>query len=87
MALTATALSTEPRAISLGPIKMQILTFSAASADVSGTATADRLSRVDHCIVVGLTQTAAPTYSGNVITLAFADPADDVFGTLICFGR
>lgn len=87
MAFAATNSTKEPRSFSIGPVKVQILTYSAASGDTSGTITADKLSRVDHVIVDGgLTNTAAPSVSGNVATLAFADPAADIFGTIICIG-
>lgn len=87
MAFAATDSTTEGRAVSLGPVKMQILTFSAASADVSGTVTCDRLSRVLHILVDGSLQfTAAPTYATNVATIAFADPAATVYGTIIAIG-
>lgn len=86
MALTAASVTAEPRAFSIGPKKMQIMTFSAASADVSGTVTFDRLSRVEYVIVSGLIQTAAPTFSANVATLAFTDPAATVHGQIIGIG-
>lgn len=87
MAFAATASTAEPRSFSLGPLKCQIFTFSAASADVAGTITATGLSSISNVIVSGLTQTAAPTFSGNVVTLAFADPAATVYGTAIVFGK
>lgn len=87
MALSTTNLAAEPRSFSLGPVKMQIKTLSAASADVAGTVTFDALSEVQSVIITGVTQTSAPTFSGNVATLAFADPADDVFGVAIGIGR
>lgn len=87
MALTSSNLSAEPRAISVGPLKMQIKTFSAASADTTGTVTFDRLSSVQFVIVSGLTQTAQPTYATNVATLAFVDPAATVHGQIIAFGK
>ena len=86
MALTATALSGEPRAWSIGPLCMQVMNFSVANADTSGTITADRLSNVIGAVVTGLTLTAAPTFSGNVITLAFADPTATVHGQCIAIG-
>ena len=87
MAFAAVASVPEPRSFSIGPKKVQIFTWSAASADVSGTVTATCLSRIDEIIMGGsLVLTAAPTFSTNVATLAFADPADDVYGTLICIG-
>jgi len=90
MAFAATALTSDAgRGISIGPKKVQFMTWTAASADTSGTVTATALSRIDLVIVAGgnLSLTAAATYSGNVATLAFTDPAADAFGTLICLNR
>lgn len=87
MALTAANLSAEPRSFSLGPVKAQLMTFSAASADVSGDITFDALSEVQFVIVSGLTLSAAVTYSGNVATLAFVDPEATVYGQVIGIGR
>lgn len=87
MAFAATASTKEARAFSLGPKKAQIMTWTAVSADTSGTVTVPGLSRVDHILLDGgLKHTAAPTFSGNVVTLAFADPAANAFGTLIAIG-
>jgi hypothetical protein len=87
MAFAATDSTVESRAISLGPVKLQVLTFSVASGDTTGTVTCDRLSRVMHILVDGsLKFTAAPTYATNVATLAFADPGATVYGTIIAVG-
>lgn len=83
----AAANATESRSFSVGPLKIQIMTFSAASADTSGTATFSALQSVEYVIVAGVTQTAAPTFSGNVATLAFVDPAATVYGQIIGFGK
>ena len=87
MAFAATNLAKEPRAFSIGPLKMQLMNFTAASADTSGTVTASNLSSIEQIHVVGLTLTAAPTLSGNTATLAFVDPAATVAGSLIILGR
>ena len=88
MAFAAVVSTSEPRAVSIGTVKQQILTWSAASADVAGTATATSLSSISHVLLDGgLILTAAPTFSGNVITLAFADPAATVYGTMIVYGK
>lgn len=87
MAITAASVTAEPRSFSIGPVKVQILNFSAASAATGGTATADALSSVEWAIVTGVVQTAAPTFATNVVTIAFADPAATVYGQIICFGR
>ena len=88
MAFAATSSTSEPRSFSIGPMKIQILTWSAASGDTSGTITADKLTTVDHVLIDGhMHHTAAPTFSGNVVTLAFADPVATVYGTAIVIGR
>lgn len=89
MAFAASSISTNglDRSFSIGPKKIQIMTFSAASADVSGTVTATALSRLEQVLVCGsLTLTSAPTYATNVATLAFADPAATVYGSVVCIG-
>jgi hypothetical protein len=90
MAFSASAISTNGlnRSQSIGPNKMQILNYSAASTDTSGTVTADALSVVYQVIVTGPAGhlTSAPSYSGNVVTLAFADPGATVYGQVICIG-
>lgn len=87
MAFVATNSTKEPRSFSIGPLKIQIMTYAAASADVSGTVTADGLSSAQHIILDGLQQTTAASFSGNVVTLAFEDPAATVTGTLIVIGK
>lgn len=88
MAFAAANSSKEARSFSIGPVKIQIMTWSAASGDTSGTVTADKLSTIDHVLISGgLTLTAQPTMSANVATLAFVDPAATVAGVLICIGK
>lgn len=89
MALVSANSTSEPRAFSIGPVRVQIKTFTAANTDVAGTIAADALSEVRHIIIDGgITLTAAPTFSGNVATLAFADPgAGGAFGTVLLIGR
>lgn len=87
MAFSATASTKESRAFSLGPLKAQIYTYSAASGDTSGTITADRLHEVRHVMIDGkISHTAAPTFDGNVVTLAFTNPGATVYGTIIVLG-
>lgn len=86
MAFAASNLTNEPRSFSIGPVKVQILTFTCVSGDTSGTVTADALSGVDAVVVPSLSCSAI-SYSGNVATLTFADPAANRTGTIICFGR
>ena len=87
MAFAASNVSAEPRAFSIGPLKMQLMKFTAADDDVSGTVTADALSEIVQIHVIGLNLTAAPTLSGNTATLAFADPGAAAVGSLIVLGR
>ena len=87
MAFVATDSTAEPRSMSIGPLKLQILTFTCISGDTSGTVTADKMSTAKHIIMDGgLDLTAAPTMSGNVVTLAFTDPAASRFGTIMVLG-
>lgn len=88
MSFAAVNSSVEPRASSLGPIRLQIMKFTAVSGDTAGTITADAMmDRISHIIMDGgLKLTAAPTFAGNVATLAFADPAANAFGTILVFG-
>jgi hypothetical protein len=85
----AAANATESRAFSIGPVKIQVLTYSVASGDTTGTVTADALTTIDNIIVMGVAgvATAAPTYAANVATLAFVDPAATRYGQVICIGR
>lgn len=76
MALTATASTQEARSFATGPLKVQLLTYTVASGDTSGTVTATRLTRASQ-IIIGegsITLTAAPTFATNVATLAFTVP-------------
>lgn len=71
-----------------GSVKMQFMTWSAASGDTSGTVTADALAEVTGILIDGVQQTAAATFSGNVVTLAFKDPTTVLAtkGDLVVFG-
>lgn len=86
MALSSSNLTAEPRAFSIGPVKIQMKTFSVASADTSGTITFDGLTSVRFILINGIHQSSAATFSGNVATLAFADPAATVVGQVIGIG-
>lgn len=87
MAFVATNASAEARSWSIGPLKVQILDFSAASGDTSGTVTADALAEVRLVLVGGgIVQSAVPTYATNVATLTFVDPAATVKGQVMCIG-
>jgi hypothetical protein len=87
MAFASTLSTKEARAFSIGgPLKGEIHTWTAASADVSGTITAKNLHEVYAVFVDGIQHTTAPTFSGKTVTLAFADPAATVYGTLLLVG-
>ncbi len=87
MALVATNSTADPRAQSIGPRKVQLLTIVAQSGDTSGTVTADGLYTIDALICDGLKLTAATSFSGNVATLTFANPAAAIYGTCLVFGK
>jgi hypothetical protein len=81
MAFVASAPTTESRAWSWGPLKMEFQTFTCSTADTSGTVTAKRLSRVDDCIVIGgPVLNGAPVITGTSVALTFADPASACTG-------
>lgn len=78
----------DPRSFSVGPVKAQLLTWSAASGDTSGTVTADKLYLATHIIIDGgLVMNAAPTFSGNTVTLSFNNPGATVYGDIIVLGK
>jgi hypothetical protein len=77
----------EARAWSVGPTKIQVLTYTCVSGDTSGTVTADGLASVTDCIIGGGLKVAAQTYATNVVTLTFADPIANVTGTIIVIGK
>lgn len=88
MAFSASELSSEPRSYSIGPLKEQILSYSAASGDTSGTATAARLSSVMAVKAIsGPLAAAAVSISGNVVSLTFADPLATVTGYITVIGK
>lgn len=77
----------DARSWSLGPVKAQTLTYTCVSGDTTGTVTCDGLATVTDCNVGGGLLVSAQTYSGNVVTLTFADPAANRTGTIICLGK
>lgn len=87
MAFAATLSTKEVRAVPLGgPLKYEIYTFTAASADVSGTITSKNLHTVYHVLMDGVVQSAAATFAAGVATVTFVDPAATVFGSIILIG-
>lgn len=89
MSFAATMNTLEPRSFGDGPLKKQLFTFTAVSADVSGTITCDRLTTITHIeLAGGIRLTAAPTYAGNVATIAFTDPSTaGWFGSGVAYGK
>ena len=89
MAFASTLLSAEPRAFSVGPLKIEIHTYSVASGDTTGTVTATNLSSISAIMIDGVAgvATAAPTFSANVATLAFVNPAATRYGTITIYGK
>ena len=88
MAFAAVNNSAEARSFSTGPLKIQLMKYTAASGDTSGTVTADSLKEISHIIVDGkIQQTTAVSFSANVATLTFADPLATISGSIICFGK
>lgn len=90
MAFTAT-MSTAvgiDKPFSQGPSKKQYFTWTCVSGDSTGTITIPGLTNVSYVQLGGgpITFTAAPTFSGNVITLAFTDPAANRFGSGFAVG-
>lgn len=78
MAITATNSTTLAAPFSLGDgLKAQLMTYRALTGSTSGTVTADGLKTIAMILTDGLIKnSAAPTYSGNVATLAFVVPAE-----------
>lgn len=71
---------------SIGDKFIEIQEMPVISGDVSATVTASALSRIDYCIVIGVTLTGYPTYSGNTATLAFTNPLATLKAQLILIG-
>lgn len=67
----------EPKSISVGPVRIQLVELVINSGASSGTVTASRLKDLFNIIIPGIkSQTAAPTFSGNIATLAFTVPTE-----------
>jgi hypothetical protein len=87
MSFAATISSSEGRKFSIGgPLRGELLTFTAVSGDTSGTITSKNLHQIYHCIIDGVQLTAAPTFSSGVATVTFADPGANAFGTILLIG-
>lgn len=86
MAFAATKVNALDKAWSIGPVKVEVQTFTAASGDTSGTITANHLNQVDLAIVTGLLD-VAQTISGDTVTLSFDDPGADAEGQILLIGK
>jgi len=69
-----------------GGLKLQLMTYTCDSASTSATITADALIEVSAIYIDGVVQTAAPTYSGNQVTITFAAPGASIVGDIIAIG-
>ncbi len=87
MAFVASNSTADPRAQAVGTSKMQILTFTVGTGITSGTITASNLTSAETLLIDGVVLSSAPTFSGNVVTLAFADPGATIYGTAIVLGK
>lgn len=87
MALTVTPSTTEKRKVAFGgPLKAEFYTYTALSGDTSGTITSLNMHTLYHVLMDGVVQSAAATFSNNIATLTFVDPAASVFGTIVLIG-
>lgn len=86
-----TALTEElARAFAVGGGQMmEIQDLAIVSGDTGATITAKCLNRITQCLLIGgpVTLTAQPTYSTNVATLAFTDPAANRFCKVVLLGK
>lgn len=71
----------------IGDKFLEIQEMPLVSGNTTATVTATALSTVDYAIVIGCTQTALPTYSGNTATLAFVDPVATIKAVVLLFGK
>lgn len=83
----ATASASLARTWSLGPVKIQVFNIPLVSGNTVVTVTGDRMANAMFAILSpGVTQTAAPTYSGATATFTITDPAATVYGQAILLG-
>lgn len=76
----AVAASGYSNTFSIGPLKIQYFNVSLVSGDTSVTMTGDRMDNaLFGFLAPGVTQTAAPTYSGSTATFTITDPVATVF--------
>lgn len=86
---TGTVITIAPRSWSLGPFKIEVQSINIVSGDTGATITAQHLSRIDAVIpcLDSVALTAQPTFTGNVATLAWTDPAASRFASVILLGK
>lgn len=87
MAVTIERVQFEPSVSQIGPLKLQLLSFTAESGDTSAEITCSALITLVHFEISGVTQTSAPQLSGNVATIAFLNPGRTVYGNIRAYGR
>ena len=79
------------RAVSLGPVKIEVVNYTAISADTTGTVTSKYLHEIDAVIVDGLqcsAQVISNTYPAASVALTFtAVPVTGAAGTIILIGK
>jgi hypothetical protein len=77
--------STNPRAWSIGPFKMEVHTYTIASGDTSVAVTAGSLNNIAFAMLAGLSMTAE-SISGRTVTWTVVDPAASRVGDIILIG-
>lgn len=77
------------RAFAEGFSKIEIQSLSIVSGDTGATITAKNLASVQLAVPMlsSVTLTGLPSISGNVVTLAFTDPAANRFGYVVLYGK
>lgn len=85
MSITAIPPTTgEARPFKMGNLDAQLIDVTAYSGSTSGTLKATGIATLYHVILPsGMTQTTAPSYSGNTATLAFTVPAETIATAVI----
>lgn len=86
VALTIQPTNDIPRAWSVGPYRMEVYSFTAATGDSSVVVTSSNLNIVNFGILSGALQTAAASVSGKVATFTIT-AAGDKFGQIILLGK
>lgn len=86
MAFTVSTVAELIPSWSLGPVKVQVFTWTGISSDTALVVTADRLSRAKFGVCEGAVQTAAATLSNNVITFTISDIGATKAGQVIVYG-